>query len=77
VRRKVRDREKKREDLLTKSTDQNCKLYLNISEAQFCGRSPRERVNHVYFCVVCMINAWISVIVILLFVLDQIYSCVE
>jgi hypothetical protein len=49
VRRKVGDREKKREDLLTKSVDQNYNLYLNISEAQLCGRIPRERVNHVYF----------------------------
>jgi hypothetical protein len=49
VRKKVGDIEKKREYVLTKSADQNCKLYLNISEAQFCGCSPRERVNHVYF----------------------------
>jgi hypothetical protein len=38
---------KKKEDLLAESTDQNCMLYLNKSQAQFCGRSPRERVNHV------------------------------
>jgi hypothetical protein len=37
----------KKEDLLAESTDKNSMLYLNKSQAQFCGRSPRERVNHI------------------------------
>jgi hypothetical protein len=48
VLRKGRDREEKKEDLLAESLDKNCMLILIYYKAQFCGRSPIERVNHVY-----------------------------
>jgi hypothetical protein len=38
---------------LAKSTDRTVSFHLIYYKAQFCGRSPRERVNHVYLIVVC------------------------
>jgi hypothetical protein len=55
VHRKGREGEEKKEDLLAKSVDKNCMLYLKHIIAQFYGRSPRERVNHIYF-VLCVID---------------------
>jgi hypothetical protein len=48
VHREERDSEEKREDLLAESADKNYILHLNILQVHLCGRSPRERVNHVY-----------------------------
>jgi hypothetical protein len=45
--------ERKREDMLAKSTDRTVCFHLIYYKAQFCGRSPRERVNHVHLVVVC------------------------
>jgi hypothetical protein len=47
-----RRRERKR-DLQAKSADRTVCFHLIYYKAQFCGRSPRERVNHVYLVVVC------------------------
>jgi hypothetical protein len=54
VRREGREREeRKREDLLAKSTGRTVCFHLIYYKEQFCGRIPRERVNHVHLVVVC------------------------
>jgi hypothetical protein len=49
--------------MLAKSIDQNCRLYLNILQAQLFGRIPRERVNHVYL-LLCVCDDLIFFVVI-------------
>jgi hypothetical protein len=39
--------------MLAKSIDRTVSFHLIYYKSQFCGRSPRERVNHVYLVVVC------------------------
>jgi hypothetical protein len=49
VGREGREREeRKREDLLAKSADRTVCFHLIYYKPQFCGRNPRERVNHVH-----------------------------
>jgi hypothetical protein len=48
----IEKREKER-DLQSKSVDRTVSFHLIYYKAQFCGRSPRERVNHIYHVVVC------------------------
>jgi hypothetical protein len=43
----------KERDLQAKSVDRTVSFHLIYYKAQFYGRSPRERVNHVYAIVVC------------------------
>jgi hypothetical protein len=46
--------EKERErDLQAKCTDRTVCFHLIYQETQFCGRIPRERVNHIYLVVLC------------------------
>jgi hypothetical protein len=47
------ERREKERDLQAKSTDRTVRFHLIYYKAQFCGRSPRERVNHIYLVVVC------------------------
>jgi hypothetical protein len=50
------DREEERErNLLAKSTDRTVCFHLIYHKAQFYGRSPRERVNHIYL-LLCVID---------------------
>jgi hypothetical protein len=49
--REIERREKER-DLQAKSVDRTVSFHLIYYKAQFYGRSPRERVNHVYLVVV-------------------------
>jgi hypothetical protein len=54
VRREGREEKREKErDLQAKSADRTVCFHLIYYKAQFCGRSPRERVNHVYPVVVC------------------------
>jgi hypothetical protein len=46
-------REKRERDLQAKCADRTVCFHLIYHETQFCGRSPRERVNHVYLVVMC------------------------
>jgi hypothetical protein len=46
-------REKRERDLQAKSADRTVCFHIIYQETQFCGRSPRERVNHVYLVVLC------------------------
>jgi hypothetical protein len=48
VRREGREREKEREGSAAKCVDRTVCFHLINQETQFCGCSPRERVNHVY-----------------------------
>jgi hypothetical protein len=45
--------EKRERDLQAKSADRTVCFHIIYQETQFCGRSPRERVNHVYLVVLC------------------------
>jgi hypothetical protein len=47
-----RRRERER-DLQAKCTDRTVCFHIIYQETQFCGRSPRERVNHIYLVVLC------------------------
>jgi hypothetical protein len=51
VRREGREREKER-DLQAKCTDITVCFHIIYQEMQFCGRIPRERVNHIYLVVI-------------------------
>jgi hypothetical protein len=42
------EKERKREIFAAKCVDRIACFHLINQETQFCGRSPRERVNHVY-----------------------------
>jgi hypothetical protein len=44
------EREKER-DLQAKSIDRTVCFHIIYQETQFCGRSPRERVNYIYLIV--------------------------
>jgi hypothetical protein len=43
----------RREYLLAKSVDRTVFFHLIYYKVHFCGRSPRERVNHIHLVVVC------------------------
>jgi hypothetical protein len=45
------EKERKRERSVAKCTDRIVCFHLIYQETQFCGRIPRERVNHVYLIV--------------------------
>ena len=45
------DKERKREISTTNCADRIVCFHLIYQETQFCGRSPRERVNHIYLIV--------------------------
>jgi hypothetical protein len=47
------DEERKREISVAKCKDRIVCFHLINQETQFCGRSPRERVNHVYLVALC------------------------
>jgi hypothetical protein len=51
VHREGREEEKERDILQAKCTDRTVCFHIIYQETQFCGRSPRERVNHVYLVV--------------------------
>jgi hypothetical protein len=51
VHREGREREKERERFVAKCANRTVCFHLINQETQFCGRSPRERVNHVYLIV--------------------------
>jgi hypothetical protein len=47
-------RDKRRErDMQAKSVDRTVCFHIIYQETQLCGRSPRERVKHVYIVVMC------------------------
>jgi hypothetical protein len=46
----MRERER---DMQAKCIDRTVCFHIIYQETQFCGRSPRERVNHVYLVVLC------------------------
>jgi hypothetical protein len=46
-------KEKERERSAAKCIDRTVCFHLIYQETQFCGRSPRERVNHVNLVVLC------------------------
>ena len=48
----IEKRERER-DLQAKSADRTICFHIIYQETQFCGRSPRERVNHIYLVVLC------------------------
>jgi hypothetical protein len=50
VHREGREREKERRSA-AKCVDRTVCFHIIYQETQFCGRSPRERVNHVYLIV--------------------------
>jgi hypothetical protein len=47
VSREGREREKERDRYAANCADRTVCFHLINQETQFCGRSPRERVNHV------------------------------
>jgi hypothetical protein len=47
------NKEEEREGSAAKCTDRTVCFHLLYQETQFCGRSPRERVNHVNLVVLC------------------------
>jgi hypothetical protein len=47
------EREIKREIYKLSCVDRTVCFHLIYQETQFCGCSPRERVNHVYLVVMC------------------------
>jgi hypothetical protein len=49
------DREERERDMQAKSVDRTVCFHIIYQETQFCGCSPRERVNHIYL-VVCVID---------------------
>ena len=51
MRREGREKEGKRERYVAKCVDRTICFHLIYQEAHLCGRSPRERVNHVYLVV--------------------------
>jgi hypothetical protein len=51
--REGRKRERRERDLQAKCIDRTVCFHLIYQETQFCGRIPRERVNHVYLVVLC------------------------
>jgi hypothetical protein len=50
-----REEERKREYLQDKSTYRTVIFHLIYYKSQFCGRSPRERVNHIHL-LLCVID---------------------
>ena len=60
--------ERKREYLLAKSVDRTICFHIMYYKSQFCGRSPRERVNNVYIVVVC---DWCCILLISVILLMQ------
>jgi hypothetical protein len=51
--REIKKEERKREIFAAKCVDRTVFFHLIYQETQFYGRSPRERVNHVYLVVLC------------------------
>jgi hypothetical protein len=47
------EKEKERKRSAAKCEDRTICFHLIYQELEFCGRSPRERVNHVYLVVLC------------------------
>jgi hypothetical protein len=43
--------EKRERDLQAKSSDRTVCFHIIYQETQFCGRSPREGVNHIYLVI--------------------------
>jgi hypothetical protein len=48
----IEKRERER-NMQAKSADRTVCFHIIYQETQLCGRSPRERVNHVYLVVRC------------------------
>jgi hypothetical protein len=73
--RKEGEREKER-DLQAKCTGRIVCFHIIYQEKQFCGCSPRERVNHVYLVVLCDSSCVIfhPIYCYCIVVLDQIYN---
>jgi hypothetical protein len=47
------ERREKERDMQAKSVDRTVRFHLIYYKAQFCGRNPREILNHIYPSVVC------------------------
>jgi hypothetical protein len=46
------ERKRERERSVAKCGDRTVCFHTIYQETQFCGRSPRERVNHIYLVVI-------------------------